>query len=230
VELEMDNSKLLAELQQTRVALAEADATPASLPLTHGKLEGECAGLRVDVETLGHEKAGAEAASEAERKRFQDYHIHHCKKLRELWINLAKVVNVIGVQCLPHLGKGSTIGEIVEWFDKEIQALPSTITKVNMNFLCYCLAGVLRMLRKNANYDHLEGLEVIMNSCDAPLLNDIPDEIAKLSGHIVRRWWSLHGLPYVMDIFRVVPEVRVFAACYDVWVLSILSSVCCALM
>jgi hypothetical protein len=76
--------------------------------------------------------------------------------------------------------KGSGIDEIVKWFHKKIHVLPGTITKVNKNFLCYCLAGVLRMLYKNACCGHLEGLEAIMNSCDASLLDDIPNEIAKL--------------------------------------------------
>jgi hypothetical protein len=87
--------------------------------------------------------------------------------------------------------------------------------KANKNFLCYCLIGVHRMLYKNTDCDHLDGLEAIMNSSDASLLSDIPDEIAKLSGHIVKKWWTSHGLPYVMDVFRVVPEVRVFVVhCY----------------
>jgi hypothetical protein len=46
----------------------------------------------------------------------------------------------------------------------EIQALPGAILKANINFLCYCLVGVLKMLYENANCGHLEGLEAIMNS------------------------------------------------------------------
>jgi hypothetical protein len=82
-------------------------------------------------------------------------------------------MNEIGVRRLPYPGKGSAIGEIVEWFDKEIQALPGAIMKADKNFLCYCLAGVLTMLYENASSGHLEGLEAIMNSCDASLLDDI---------------------------------------------------------
>jgi hypothetical protein len=33
-----------------------------------------------------------------------------------------------------------------------------------------------------------------------------------------------------MNVFRVVPEVRTFAACFNVWRLLILTSICCALM
>jgi hypothetical protein len=58
-------------------------------------------------------------------------------------VELDKAVNEIGVRCLPYPGKGSTIGEIIEWFNKEIQALPNSIAKANKNFLVYCLVGVL---------------------------------------------------------------------------------------
>jgi hypothetical protein len=213
---ELENSKLLVELEQAHTALAVADATRNSLSLTQGKLDEECAELHAVVESLGQEKARAEAAREAECKGFHDYCIHHRKKLREVQINLEKEMNEIGGWCLPYPGKGSTIDEIVEWFDKEIWALLGAITKANQNFLCYCLVGVLRMLYENADCDHLDWLEAIMNSYDASLLNGRPDEIAKLLGCIVRKWWSSHGLPYVMDIFCVVPEVRLFITCCDV--------------
>jgi hypothetical protein len=46
------------------------------------------------------------------------------KKHRELHLNLESVMSEIGGRCLLYPGKGSTIGEIVEWFDKEIWVLP----------------------------------------------------------------------------------------------------------
>jgi hypothetical protein len=45
VELEMQNSKLLVVLEQTRAAFADVDATQNSLSLAQEKLEEECAGL-----------------------------------------------------------------------------------------------------------------------------------------------------------------------------------------
>jgi hypothetical protein len=99
------------------------------------------------------------------------------------------------------------------------------IAKANKNFLCYCLVRVLKMLYENVNGDHLEGLEAIMILCDASILDDIPEEIVKLSGCIVKRWWTSHGLPYVTDVFRVIPEVRVVATCCDAWRLLILTSI-----
>jgi hypothetical protein len=78
-------------------------------------------------------------------------------------------------------------------------------------------AEVLRMLYKNANCCHIEELQTIMNSCDASILDDIPDEIGKLSEGIVRKWWALHGFLYVMELFCITPEVRMFFACCDAW-------------
>jgi hypothetical protein len=156
-ELEENIAKLLADLKQTHATLAEAETTQSSLSMDRKKLDEECVGLCTAVETLEQEKTRDVAAREIEHKKIQDYHVHHCKKLCELRVNLKGVVNEIGVQCLPYPGKGSSIGEIVEWFEKEIQALPNAITKANKNFLCYCLVGVVRMLYESANCDHLEG-------------------------------------------------------------------------
>jgi hypothetical protein len=82
------------------------------------------------------------------------------------------------------------------------------IAKVNKNFLVYCLIGVFKMLQEHASCCHIDGLAAIMNSRDASILNEVPDDIVKLSTHIVKRWWSSYGLPYVTKAFHVEPEVR----------------------
>jgi hypothetical protein len=56
------------------------------------------------------------------------------------------------------------------------------------------------MLYKN-HCGHVEELQTIMNSCDASILDDILDEIGKLSWWIIRKWWATHGLPYIMGVF-----------------------------
>jgi hypothetical protein len=120
------------------------------------------------------------------------------------------------VRCLPYPGKKSTISEIILWFDMKIEALPAIIAKANKNFLVYCLVGVLKMLYKNMNCHHLDGLDGIMSSCDASILDEIVGKIARLSACIMRRWWSSHGLPYVTDVFCIEPEVGISAACCSV--------------
>jgi hypothetical protein len=65
------------------------------------------------------------------------------------------------------------------------------------------------MLYENMKCHHLDRLDAIMSSCYASILDEIPDEIARLSTLIVKRWWSSHGLPYVTGVFLIEPEVRI---------------------
>jgi hypothetical protein len=64
-DLEADNAKLLAQLEQTHLALAEAGAARNSLSLSHRKLE-ECVGLCAAVDTLKQEKAQITTDHEAD--------------------------------------------------------------------------------------------------------------------------------------------------------------------
>jgi hypothetical protein len=103
------------------------------------------------------------------------------------------------------------------WFDKEIQALPNVIVKANKIFFVYCLVGVMNMLYENVECHHLDGLNAIMSSYDASILDKIPIDITKLVACIVKRWWTSHGLAYVTDAFHIEPEVGIFVACYGAW-------------
>jgi hypothetical protein len=154
-------------------------------------LEHECGSLRDAAETLQRQKAEAEKTHEVEvatvRTKFQDYRMHHRQKLRNLHFNLEKAVNEFGASCLPYLGKGSTIGEIIGWLDREIKALPDTFLKANKNFVCCAIIGTLQMLY-DSGCDHLEGLQSIMALSNASILQDLPPELTKLTGRLVKKW------------------------------------------
>jgi hypothetical protein len=92
-------------------------------------------------------------------------------------------------------------------------------------FWVYCRVGVLKMLPENAECHLLDGLDAIMSSCDASILNEIPNDIAKLTTRIVKRWWTSHGLPYVTDAFRVEPKVGILVAYCGVWRFLVLNFV-----
>jgi hypothetical protein len=85
VKLELDNGRLQAELEQTCLALTEADTAWNSLSVSHGKLEDQCVKLRAVVDTLKQEKAQVVTYHEvdiaAEQKKFWDYRIGHRRKL-----------------------------------------------------------------------------------------------------------------------------------------------------
>jgi hypothetical protein len=51
-ELEADNAKLAVELEQTRLALTEANAARNALSVNHMKLEEDCTGLCATVDML----------------------------------------------------------------------------------------------------------------------------------------------------------------------------------
>jgi hypothetical protein len=64
---------------------------------------------------------------------------------------------------------------------------------------------------------HIDGLGAIMNSCDASILDEVLDDIAKFSALIVKRWWSLYDLPYVTEACHVEPEVRFLITMLQYW-------------
>jgi hypothetical protein len=188
-------------------------------------------GLHAAVDTLNQEKihvlTDREAVVAAEQKKLWDYRLGHHKKLRELHANLEGALNEIGARCLPYLRKGSTISEVIAWFEKEIWALPDVIAKANKNSFVCCLVGVLKMLQGHVKCRHIYGLGAIMNSCDASILDEGPDDIAKLSARIVKRWWSSYGLPDVTVAFRVELEVRVLITiCCNIHMLLLILFVC----
>jgi hypothetical protein len=173
LELERANAELRTELEQAGLKIVETKACENSLRSSYTRLEDECEILHDAAEALKWEKAEAETARKTEVAavctKFQEYCVHHRKKLRDLRFHLEKAVNEFGAGCLPYPGKKSTIGSIIGWFDSEIKLLPATIAKANKNFLCYAVVGILRMLYHNG-CDHIEGLQTIMASCDASIL------------------------------------------------------------
>jgi hypothetical protein len=140
------------------------------------------------------------------RTKFKDYRRHHRKRLQDLRLNQEKAMNEFGAQCLPYPRKGSTISDIVRWFDEEIKAMPATFAKANRNFAYYAIIGVLWMLY-DSGCEHVPELQSLMSSCDASLLDNLPLELSKLTGHLVSRWWVEHGLPEAQNCLHKEPEV-----------------------
>jgi hypothetical protein len=63
-----------------------------------------------------------------------------------------------------------------------------------MNITFFSMAGVLGML-VDSGCEHLPELRPLAATSDASLLRDIPEEIPRIVGRLVRRWWTNHGLP-----------------------------------
>jgi c-di-GMP-binding flagellar brake protein YcgR len=105
------------KLEQARIKIAEVEEHQNSLRSGYVKLENECDNLHSIAETLKQEKVKTNKTHEAKVamicSRFQDYRVHHRKKLHDLCFNLESAMNEFSAQCLPYPWKGSTIGDIV---------------------------------------------------------------------------------------------------------------------
>jgi hypothetical protein len=185
-----------------------------TLSTSRTAMEQECAKMHAGMDTLEQEKtmiaADNEARLAATEKKFHNYQTSHRRKLHDLRAELEGAMNEIGVRCLPYPEKGSAIGVITTWFTQEIQALPDAIAKANKNLLVYCLICVLKMLQEHMCCFHVAGLEAIMTACDASIFDNVPADILKISAHIVMKWWSCYGVPYVTEVSHVRPEVKFF--------------------
>jgi hypothetical protein len=69
--------------------------------------------------------------------------------------------------------------------------------------------------------EHIEGLQLIMASCEASIPEDLPPELMKLTARIVKRWWSEHGLTDVANRLGKEPEVSLSFASVFCFLMSI---------
>jgi hypothetical protein len=75
--------------------------------------------------------------------------------------------------------------------------LPDTFAEANKNITCFVVADILRML-EDSGCGHVPKLQPLVVSSDASVLRDIPEDVQKVAGRLVRRWWTNHGLPECM--------------------------------
>jgi hypothetical protein len=69
-----------------------------------------------------------------------------------------------------------------------------TISRLNNNFAILNIEGVLSMLN-GEGCQELGRLRDLDGSHDAAVLEDVLEDVHKLVGQIVRKWWKPHGLP-----------------------------------
>jgi hypothetical protein len=72
--------------------------------------------------------------------------------------------------------------------------VPDTIWQLNDNFTVLVVEGVLNMLN-GEGCQELSRLHELAASSDATALQDVPKDVRKLAGWIIRKWWKTHGLP-----------------------------------
>jgi hypothetical protein len=65
---------------------------------------------------------------------------------------------------------------------------------LNDSFTILGIEGILNMLNGEGCHG-LDRLHKLATSRDAIVLQDVPEDVHKLAGQIVQRWWKPHGLP-----------------------------------
>jgi hypothetical protein len=119
-------------------------------------------------------------------------------KLHSLHRDLEKSMDALAVRCFDYPQTSGTIGSIIDWFKEEAQTLPITFAYGNKNISYFIVAGILKMLA-GVGCEHISELWKLAVLSDASLLPEILEDIGKIAGKLVRRWWMNHGLPYWMQ-------------------------------
>jgi hypothetical protein len=71
--------------------------------------------------------------------------------------------------------------------------MSDTVWRLNDNFAVLGIEGVLNMLN-GKGCQELGQLRDLAASCGTAVLEDVPEDVHKQAGRIVRRWWKPHGL------------------------------------
>jgi hypothetical protein len=95
---------------------------------------------------------------------------------------------------LPFLDKGVKVEEMIDWAVGEMMDVSNTVWQLNDNFTVMGIGGVLNML----NGEGCQELNWLRNPAafhDVAVLGDVPEDVHRLVGWIMQRWWKPHGLP-----------------------------------
>jgi hypothetical protein len=86
------------------------------------------------------------------------------------------------------------VEEMLNWVAKEVKAALDMVWLLNDNFIILGIEGVLNMLN-GKGCQELTQLRDLATSRDITILEDLPDDVHRLVGQIVRKWWKQQGLP-----------------------------------
>jgi hypothetical protein len=95
---------------------------------------------------------------------------------------------------LPFPDKGVKVEEMIDWVVGEVRAMPDTVWWLNDNFIVLGIEGILNMLHSEGCQE-LNRLHELVASRDVAVLEDVPEDMHRLVGRIVRKWWKPYGLP-----------------------------------
>jgi hypothetical protein len=132
----------------------EVESHQRALISDYGSLHNDFNDLETMQITLGKEKDNVEKTECEKAQRFRNLLREKPAGLRH---DMEKSVAMLSGQCFEFPATGATVGDMLDWFRMEVQALPAAFTESNQNITCYVVSGIIRML-VGVECGHLTGL------------------------------------------------------------------------
>jgi hypothetical protein len=132
------------------------------------------------------EKTELRGDLDLETHSYTEYRLNVSHRLRKLHETMASSFDEIQVWCLPFPGRGAKIEEMIDWVAGEVKTMLDTVWQLNDIFAVLAIKGVLSMLND-------KGCQELGRN--AAVLQNVPEDMRKLAGWIVIKWWKPHGLP-----------------------------------
>jgi hypothetical protein len=146
------------------------------------------------VKTHATELAKLRGDLDLETRSYTEYGLNVCRRLHKLHKTLASSFDEVKAWCLPFPVRSTKMEEMNDWVAEEVRTVPDTIWQLNDNFTVLVVEGVLNMLN-GEGCQELSCLHGLAASSDATALQDVPKDVRKLVGWIIRKCWKTHGLP-----------------------------------
>jgi hypothetical protein len=91
----------------------------------------------------------------------------------------------VGAHCVPFPAKNAPIDDYIGWFEEEVKAVSGVVWQLNDNFVVLTIEGVLNMFH-SSGCQELSALRDMAASSDASIIDNIPSEVQKIAGRLVR--------------------------------------------
>jgi hypothetical protein len=137
------NVQLQAELTATKARVVEVERRKMALKTNYASLCSDFNDLQAANVAHVREKENVEKVECVKAQRF---HNPLRKKRAGLRFDMEQSVAALGGQCLDFPATNATVGSMLDWFQTEVQAIPTAFAGCNQNITCFAVAGVLRML------------------------------------------------------------------------------------
>jgi predicted nucleic acid-binding Zn-ribbon protein len=127
-ELEEANARLRVEHAAAHTKVAKVERRERTLSSDYDGLYKDFNDLRTSHAAVVQEKADLE---KTEREKAQQFQNLQCKKLAELRRDTEESVAALGGLCEDFPTKDTTISNLLDWFQMEVQALPTAFDECN---------------------------------------------------------------------------------------------------